>query len=937
MANNIPPLPPGFTLDNPDKTETPPLPPGYVLDEPARVGSGTLSYIDSLKSQRLLKDIESLDQETKKPAPGITEMITGEERSTPLSKESPEFRPGSLDEGMLTKAKVGLGVLASRSPEETMQVIKESIPDAEFMQDEKGNVFVSIDGKLSVLNKPGISTTDSMKLMSDFLAFLPAGKLATLGKGFLAKFGIGALASGATEAGIQETGKAAGIKTPRELERIGIAAGLGGIGETVGPAVSKLKNIAYKKSLKKAGEGITDVPETIAAGKEAIEGVKSYTGVDVPLYKPQQTLLPSDLTLQRLLPQLDASSQYAKKQLTAQNEKVSEAVDMAVENLIPGEVINAPEELRTAAGRAIEGKKLIRKELSSPLFNEAKNEVVDVSNVVKLIDDEMKPFLGKSNIKTQLQKIKGNVTKEKTKEVTKEDILFHDQDVGTTYTDADISEYNLAVQRSQEIARDKIKDTYLKQDKEAYKEALSQATKDVSESGTYKEMNEAISQGGLDLNVARQIVDDVTLNELMRRRPGIFKKSGYLKPDEFANDNGFDTADEMFQEWMKAGTKKDAINKMADDLYNEYGMYSDIERGLENQEMFIDLEAKAFTSLMSKKPPKNKAKIKNIIETVVSKKESGPTTIKELQKAKAVIDDILNVKVGDSALKGDSRRIVTKIKEELLTAMDGAGAATPEEAVLQRSKVKNLMDRVQKGEIVSPEEIAELPAYGQGRVKFAQASPGVAALEKGMVGKLAKANNLQIEQIANTIFDPKQRPETIRKTKKILDGVDPDIFPQIMKYKMLDNLSNIKATAPKGVENIAAKTRTALFGNPRNKAALLAGMSPEQKKNFLYIDAMLERASVGRMPGSPTTPFKEALKNITSVPMMFQKIFTANVSEIKNIGSQGLLDKRLKAVAKMIYDDSWASELSTIRTNTNKAMAAKSLLQLINNINTEQE
>lgn len=928
------------------------------LRKRGRIGEGTISYLESLKLSRLKKDIVSIDKPAPQPGIDLWEMATGAKRETELTKTLPEFREtapvqdpqmfedptvgGGFIESLpsLTDKDLGLsaGLMFSLSDQDAMDVIKNAIPEAEFIKDEKGNVIVEVDGQLSVLNKPGWSKQDSVKAVTQFLTFLAPAKLASLGTSLLARVGIGAVTSGLAEAGIQEVEQAAGVTKERDPARIALATGLGGASELIGPAYRGQKQFRADRALRKEGGGITDVPETIRTAKEAVEGVEAFTGVDVPLYKPQQTLTPSDVKLMRFMPQLDATSQQASAALSKQSKKVKEAVDSAVETLIPDEVMNAPEGLRTAAGRAIEGKKLIRKEASSPLFNESKKEVVDVSNVVKLIDDEMKPFLGKSNIKTQLQKIKGNITKVKAKDVTKEDVLLHDPDVGKTYTDADIAEYNLAIQRSQEIARDKIKDTYLKQDKDAYKDAVNQAKKNIDESGTYQEISEAVRQGGLKLETAKMVSDDVTLNELMKRRPGLFKKGGNLNADEFANENGFDTADEMFQEWLKAGTKKDAITKMADDLYNEYGMWSDVERGLENQEMFIGLESEAFNKLLLKKPPKSASKIKNIVEKVVPKKETEPTTIAELQKAKATIDDILNVNVGDSALKGDSRRIVTKIKEELLTAMDGAGAATPEEAVALRGKVKGLMDRVQKGEVVTPEEIAELPVYGQARIKFAQASPDVVALEKGLVGKLAKADDLQVEQIANRIFDPKLREQTIKNAKIVLDGVDPEIFPQILKFKLLDNLSKMKPARSGSIENVASKTRRALFGNQPQKDALMAGMSTDQKRNFNYLDEMLARASEGRAEGSPTASFQELMKNIRSVPMFLQKLLTVNIGEVRNIGKQGVLDMRLKGLAKMVYDDSWASELARVRQmNPNTAAAGKAFAQLLDNIGIKEE
>lgn len=657
----------------------------------------------------------------------ITEAFTGAQRATPQTEALPEFMrtedvQSLTKRGLGTQIKLSAGLLTTLSPEGQMNVIKESIPEATFEQDEKGNIIVDVGGNKSVLNKPGMSISDVERAISTMIMFAPASKLANLGKSLLARFGIGAIGAAATEAGRQVVSGLAGSQEEISPGEIALAGGISGVAETAVPAFRALR---ASRAAKRAGATVPELLESsvdVARAREAVEGVAEATGVEVPLFQPQQTLVPSQLKLQRLMPQLDSTSRQAAEKLVTQNRKVAEAVDAVIETISPGEVSGAPEALRGAAQKAIETKKLIRKELSSPLFNEAKNDIVATKGVEDLIESELKFFTGKNPIKSRLETIKENI--------------------------------------------------------------------------------------------------------------------------------------------------------------------------------------------------KNANKVG------------------QLQKTKAVIDDIL-LKKGEGSVSGDGRRIIQKIKEELMFAMDGAGAKTVDEAVNIRSRVKRLMAQAQAGIEIPETKISgsNLPPYAQARIRFAQASPEVTALTDGIVGKLADLDNLQVENIANTIFNPRLRPETIKQAKKVLEASEPGVWNDILKFKIIDNMTKIKPPQAGAIENTAGKVRRAMFGNAAQRKTLFAGMSEEQAKNMRFIDTMLDRASQGRFEGSPTASFQEALKNIRSIPLLMQKLFTLRASEIQKVGETGLMNSRLRAVASSIFDDTWADELAAIRRlNPNSPQAATRLGKLFNNI-----
>lgn len=640
---------------------------------------------------------EQLVAETPSLVGRVSEAITGRERETEATRTLPEFRETEeiqafAPRGIGSQLKLTAGLLSSFSPQAQIDVIKENIPEARFEQDEKGNIIVDIEGKRSILNKPGFSGQDAVQALTNILSFIPAAKLTNLGTSTLARLGLGGSGAAATEQATQEISRLAGSEQERRPMETALAGAIGAGAELVGPARQALRERRLARQLERAGEGITDVTENIMTARKASEGVKEFTGVDVPLYKPQQTLIPSELKMQRLLPQLDASSQKAMKELNRQNKSVADAVSKAIDKITPEEVVGAPEKFRTAAQKSVDARKAIRKERTSPLYNEAFKDTspIDIVSVKDLL-----------------------------------------------------------------------------------KEKISEAPK------------------GSDL--------EKVMNKI----------SGFLEGDQ---------------------------------------------------------------------------------------------RLSKLQKTKLQIDDMIS-KFGEGSLGNSTKREVVEVKDALLDAMDTAS-----------------------------------PKYREARRAFAAESPAVTELEESIIGKVSKLDDIQVESLANKIFDPKLRTKTVRDAKRVIDSVDPSAWNDILKFKMLDNMSKIKPTASDGIENTASKIRRSLFGNEAQKRSLMAGMNPEQRRNFQYLDEVLDRASRGRGEGSPTASFTQILENVKSVPMMLRNLLTVNVGEIQKVGERGLLNRRLKAIANATFDEEWADQLKTIRKmNQNTPAAAKAMGQLLIDIDNALE
>jgi hypothetical protein len=254
----------------------------------------------------------------------------------------------------------------SLSDQDAMDVIKEAIPEAEFIKDEKGNVIVEVDGQLSVLNKPGFSKQDAVKAVTQFLSFMPAGRIAQLGRGLLQKFGLGAAAAGRTEAIIEDIGKETGVTAPRDTSRLAAATFMGGLSEAVMPAkrgVQRLRQEGKAQTIRKEFE---DVAESIAKSEEA----EKATGIT--LAYPQKTAIPSQLEEMSFVGQLPPGSKRSLEFIGEQNKQAEGAVTNILNSIAPPESITkGAKEFRTASQRALDKQRLIRQEKTSPIYEKA--------------------------------------------------------------------------------------------------------------------------------------------------------------------------------------------------------------------------------------------------------------------------------------------------------------------------------------------------------------------------------------------------------------------------------------------------------------------------------------------------------------------------------------------------------------------------------------
>lgn len=130
-------------------------------------------------------------------------MVTGKGRETKATRSLPDVFEVGLpdffgDRDMVNAA----AVLSSYDPAEQVNILQNRYPELQVASDEAGNVILSYQGKQALLNRPGFSKQDAMRVGATAAAFTPASK-AVKGAG---------IGYNAAKVGLQSLGTQAGLE-----------------------------------------------------------------------------------------------------------------------------------------------------------------------------------------------------------------------------------------------------------------------------------------------------------------------------------------------------------------------------------------------------------------------------------------------------------------------------------------------------------------------------------------------------------------------------------------------------------------------------------------------------------------------------------------------------------------------------------------------------
>lgn len=268
-------------------------------------------------------------------------------------------------------------------------------------------------------------------------------------------------------------------------------------------------------------------------------------------------------------------------------------------------------------------------------------------------------------------------------------------------------------------------------------------------------------------------------------------------------------------------------------------------------------------------------------------------SLKRLQKAKFELDNMLE-NFGENALGTTTKREVVGVKKALVQQMEQAS-----------------------------------PLYAEANRKFAELSPAVTDLENSILGVVSKISDVNLKSISKRIFDASEsNPNVIRLAKNTIDEVDPGAFDDLLRVEFQRRIGGITTLAEdlpgELVANAPGQLRRAIFGNPIQRQTLLSGMTTEQRKNFVYLDEVLRRASTGRAAGSPTIPFKEALEKLRGVGFVLADGLTSVVRDpaglakgigrvVARFGGSKSFDDNVAKLTDVLFNPKWEPKLKELR------------------------
>jgi hypothetical protein len=302
-------------------------------------------------------------------------------------------------------------LLTSTKPEETADILSKNFPEIGITYDPGGNIIATNNetGVQNILNRPGISQRDVLQTMGLIAAFFPSGKAAGVlpqAATLKQKMAAGGAASAATQAGIEGVQSMAGGGV--DGGEIALAGGLGGVGETIGPAIKAFKDARAAKGLEVAKKELQGTLSKMKIGEDAANKVKELTGVDVGLFKAQKTMQPSTLLKQRFLPQLDASAQKAAGALEKQNKEIYDATAEMINTIAPADSVSTgAKRFKTAAQAAIEAAEQRRSAVTKGVYKEAikKGADVDLTPVIDLVESSGIRGQFGGSLKTSMDKV----------------------------------------------------------------------------------------------------------------------------------------------------------------------------------------------------------------------------------------------------------------------------------------------------------------------------------------------------------------------------------------------------------------------------------------------------------------------------------------------------------------------------------------------------
>lgn len=181
----------------------------------------------------------------------VTGTSIGFEELPVPTKDTPDI-PMAKIKG-LEGFKTFLGTMSTTDPRALQDIVLNSVEGARGGEDAEGNPYVVINGKPYYTNKKGLSSTDAIGFVGDLVQFLPAAKIASIGRTFLGRMGLGGLSTGAISTTKETGAQLLGSGQEFDTAKVALDTAFGAGGQAVGDALA-LYIRGRKPVLNSAGE-----------------------------------------------------------------------------------------------------------------------------------------------------------------------------------------------------------------------------------------------------------------------------------------------------------------------------------------------------------------------------------------------------------------------------------------------------------------------------------------------------------------------------------------------------------------------------------------------------------------------------------------------------------------------------------------------------------
>jgi hypothetical protein len=257
--------------------------------------------------------------------------------------------------------------------------------------------------------------------------------------------------------------------------------------------------------------------------------------------------------------------------------------------------------------------------------------------------------------------------------------------------------------------------------------------------------------------------------------------------------------------------------------------------------------------------------------TVIKTITPDPSTSANLQKFKKLFykDGNVEGELIDDLASLDARR--TSSMQDIINDVSGTGDFGI--IVGLRNDLTSLMDEAE-------------PIYKLARRVYDPTKPALQLVEKSAIGRLSKlVTDKQTATALKNVFDPNISPQSLRNSRRILQAVDVDLFQDVKKEFILQQLDKVtKETLDQGLPRFQQ-----YFAQKNVQNMFKEMLSPEEYDNFYRLNDVLQRSFRVPRGSSDTQPFgvlaeelgrdsagigTKAMNTLLSVTRLASRLFT---------------------------------------------------------------